>query len=96
MTDTDRDAQCVYFRVSGRVQGVFYRASTLEHARRLGLTGWVRNSDNGDVELVACGTVAQLEALEQWLWQGPPSARVTGVRRREAPFVAFDGFTIRS
>lgn len=95
MTGAGRDAQCVYFRVSGRVQGVFYRASTQEQARYLGLTGWVRNSDNGDVELVACGNSAQIEALEQWLWQGPPSARVTGVRRREAPLQEFNDFSVR-
>lgn len=95
MTSADGGMQCEHFRVSGRVQGVFYRASTQQQAMRLGLTGWVRNSEHGDVELIACGNAAQLEALEQWLWQGPPGARVTGVRRREAPFQSFEDFTIR-
>lgn len=86
---------CVYFRVHGRVQGVFYRASTQDKARRLGLTGWVRNCEDGEVELVACGAASQIEALEQWLWQGPPGARVDGVRRREAPVQEYSDFAVR-
>jgi acylphosphatase len=89
------ERRCAHFRASGRVQGVFYRAATQEKARQLGVTGWVRNCADGEVELVACGTPAQLDALEQWLWQGPPSARVNGVRRRETPLQAFDDFTVR-
>lgn len=89
------DTTCLYFRVSGRVQGVFYRASTQETARRLGLIGWVRNCEDGDVELVACGDDRSLEELEQWLWQGPPSAQVSGIRRREAPVQPFEGFAVR-
>lgn len=68
-----------HFLVSGRVQGVFYRAATQEKARGLGLTGWVRNRPDGGVELVACGTETELDALERWLWQGPPAARVESV-----------------
>ena len=86
---------CVGFRVSGRVQGVYYRGATQETARRLGLTGWVRNREDGDVELLACGTRAQLETLERWLWQGPPSARVSGVQRRDQDWQAFEGFDVR-
>jgi len=70
---------CRRFRVSGRVQGVFFRATTRDTARRLGLTGWVRNRPEGDVELVACGDEAALKQLEEWLWRGPPHARVDGV-----------------
>jgi len=95
MTATGDDIHCVYFRVSGRVQGVFYRASTQEQARKLGLAGWVRNCEDGEVELIACGNAAGLEALERWLWQGPPSARVNGVRRREAPLQSFQDFSVR-
>ena len=67
--------RCRHFLVSGQVQGVFFRASTETTARRLGLTGWVRNRRDGCVELVACGEAAPLKELEQWLWQGPPPAR---------------------
>ena len=86
---------CAHFRVRGQVQGVFFRASTEATARRLGLSGWVRNCANGDVELIACGTVSQLDAMEKWLWQGPPAARVTGVQRAPAASQTFDGFEAR-
>jgi len=85
---------CVHFRIQGLVQGVFYRASARDAAARLGLTGWVRNCIDGDVELLACGTSEQIEVLEQWLWQGPPAARVSSVRRREAPLQTYAGFEI--
>jgi acylphosphatase len=88
-------ACCAQFFVSGRVQGVFYRAATRETAQRLGISGWVRNGDNGEVELLACGTPAQLQALEHWLWQGPPSACVDGVRRAPAPYQPCMGFEVR-
>lgn len=86
---------CVHFRVRGLVQGVYYRASTQETARRLGLTGWVRNCTDGDVELVACGTAEQIDALERWLWQGPPAARVESVRRSRIAAEEFTGFEVR-
>lgn len=92
---TDRAVVCAHFRVRGQVQGVFYRASTVTVALRFALNGWVRNSENGDVEVVACGAVAQLEALEKWLWRGPSSAHVSDVRRTPAPLQVFDGFEVR-
>ncbi len=70
---------CKRYRVTGQVQGVFFRAATREEARRLGLTGWVRNLPNGEVEVVACGDDTQLQDLVEWLWKGPPSARVQNV-----------------
>ena len=89
------EAICRHLRVRGLVQGVFYRASTEQTALRLGLTGWVRKCANGDVELIACGTPARLDDLEQWLWQGPPAARVDAVERQDVPFEAFAGFSVR-
>lgn len=86
---------CRHFRVSGRVQGVAFRAATLEEAQRLGLSGWVRNLPTGEVEALACGEPAELEALERWLWQGPRAARVATVTAVDAPLQAFDGFDIR-
>ena len=66
--------------VTGRVQGVSYRASTVDEARRLGLVGWVRNNDvDGSVELEAEGEPAQVDALLAWCKHGPPSARVDRV-----------------
>ncbi len=88
-------SRCRHFLVSGQVQGVFFRASAESTARRLGLTGWVRNLRDGRVELVACGEEAPLQELEQWLWQGPPRARVTEVIVQETPAQSFDGFFMR-
>lgn len=85
---------CRRFLVSGHVQGVFYRAATQATARRLGLSGWVRNLPDGNVELLACGEATKLEALERWLWQGPPHARVMQVTATDAGHHAFADFTI--
>lgn len=78
---------CVRFRVSGRVQGVFFRASTRERALALGLTGHAINLDDGRVEVLACGDEAAIEALRQWLHQGPPAAKVTAVESESLPTV---------
>lgn len=73
------------FLVSGRVQGVFFRASTRDRARRLDLDGHARNLDDGRVEVLASGTSEALAALEEWLRVGPPAARVDGVEIRTLP-----------
>ena len=65
--------------ISGRVQGVWFRASAVDQARELGLVGWVRNLPDGRVELVAEGPQADLEALEKWCHRGPPLAQVREV-----------------
>lgn len=65
--------------VSGRVQGVWYRASTQQEALRLGVTGYAKNLADGRVEVLACGPEAAVEELCQWLWQGPRHAEVTAV-----------------
>ena len=69
------------FLVSGRVQGVFFRASTRDAARALGLAGYARNLDDGRVEVVAQGSEDAIEALRAWLHDGPPQARVDQVER---------------
>lgn len=60
----------------GLVQGVFFRDSCRREARRRGVTGWVRNADDGSVEAVFEGEAAAVEALMKWARQGPGSARV--------------------
>jgi acylphosphatase len=86
---------CRQYRISGRVQGVFFRASTQSAASDLGLTGWVRNTASGEVELVACGDDAQLMQLERWLWQGPRHAQVEQVVVAPAEAQTVSGFEIR-
>jgi acylphosphatase len=69
------------FIVSGKVQGVLFRGSAREQALMLGLTGHAMNLDDGRVEVLASGSSDALEAIEQWLRQGPPAARVDKVLR---------------
>ncbi len=72
-------SDCIHCCVSGLVQGVFFRAATREQARRLGVTGWVRNLPDGRVEVLACGDRDRLDALLEWLREGPPHASVSAV-----------------
>ena len=72
------------FLVSGKVQGVFFRASTREQALKLGLRGHAKNLADGRVEVLAEGDAAALDALERWLHVGPPMARVESVERSDA------------
>lgn len=69
------------FLVSGKVQGVFFRASTRERALDLGLSRRATNLPDGRVEVVAAGDAAALDLLEAWLRLGPPAARVESVVR---------------
>ena len=66
--------------VKGRVQGVFYRATTRRKASELGLHGCASNLPDGSVEVIAWGEPESLQTLEKWLWQGPPAAQVSEVR----------------
>ncbi len=86
----------VHLFVSGRVQGVFFRAHTRELAQRLGLTGFVRNLPDGRVEVVAEGPAEKLQELIQFCHHGPPLAHVTGVEIRwEDPTGEFQSFSVR-
>ena len=73
-------SHCVRCLVTGRVQGVWFRGNTQQVAESLGVTGYARNLADGRVEVVACGEPGQVEALQQWLWQGPSAARVGDVK----------------
>ena len=82
--------------IAGRVQGVYYRASAVQQAQVLGLTGWVMNCADGSVAAVAEGARAKLEQFISWCRQGPQGARVTSVDVRwEAPQNTFYGFTVK-
>jgi len=83
-------------RISGRVQGVFFRQSTTEEARRLGITGWVRNLPDGSVEAVLEGSGDLVRELVAWCHQGPPAARVASVDVEWSDATgAFTRFSIR-
>ena len=81
--------------VSGRVQGVYYRASTKDKADELGIKGFVRNEPNGNVYVEAEGTQDQLDRLITWCKQGPPHAVVSSVDVKEGGVVSFEKFEIR-
>jgi acylphosphatase len=83
-----------HYLVTGRVQGVSYRASTARRAQQLGLTGWVRNLTDGRVELVASGASEAVAQLELWLWQGPIAAQVTQVQSGNIFEASFSDFTV--
>lgn len=70
--------------VSGRVQGVFYRATCVRKAQALGLTGHARNLADGRVEVLACGDGAAVNTFVAWLWQGSPASKVTDVATEHA------------
>ncbi len=70
---------CLRCYVSGRVQGVFYRATTRHEAERLGLTGYARNLHDGRVEVLVCGAKSSVEDLCAWLSKGPAQAQVSNV-----------------
>jgi acylphosphatase len=82
MTNTQ---ERLHARVSGVVQGVYFRSTTETRAEQLGVTGWVRNEWDGSVEVVAEGPRAALQELMAFLRQGPPSAKVTQVRADWSP-----------
>jgi acylphosphatase len=65
--------------VSGRVQGVFYRATCVRKAQEMGVTGFARNLADGRVEVLACGEAPLVQAFVQWLWEGSQASRVTAV-----------------
>jgi acylphosphatase len=72
----DGEPEALHFAITGRVQGVGFRWSMVNEARRLGLTGWVRNVRDGSVEAFACGKPPALDALAAWASHGPAGARV--------------------
>ncbi|MBV8170834.1 MAG: acylphosphatase [Candidatus Eremiobacteraeota bacterium] len=87
----------LHLRIRGRVQGVFFRASAVEQARDLGLTGWIRNRHDGSIELVAEGSSDAIAVLRSWCAHGPPGANVRGVDELKAiPTGEFVEFRVRS
>jgi acylphosphatase len=93
--DTDGDRTRAHVFVSGRVQGVYYRATTRDRAREAGVDGWVRNLEDGRVEAVFEGPADAVESVVEWCRSGSSAAEVTDLSvERERP-AGLDGFEVR-
>lgn len=84
--ETGSDRIRVHLRIEGTVQGVYFRAATVQEAQRLGLAGWVRNRPDGSVEVVAEGLRSKIDELVTWCHQGPPGAIVNRVSQHSEAF----------
>ena len=80
MNADERAIRCL---VSGRVQGVWYRAAAANQAEQLSLRGWAKNLTDGRVEVLVAGDSDAVATLCGWLWEGPPGASVSGVTVEE-------------
>jgi len=90
------DQTRVHLKIEGRVQGVYFRASTVAQAQRFEVTGWVRNCPDGSVEVTAEGPRASVEQLVEWCRRGPDGARVHHVQLEWEPAQNnFVGFSVR-
>jgi acylphosphatase len=87
-----REQICIRCFVSGKVQGVWFRASTKEQADALGITGFAKNLTDGRVEVLACGKREAIARLYEWLKQGPDLAKVTDITYEELPWQTFQQF----
>lgn len=95
-TTTQAMTKRVHLLVSGRVQGVSFRAYTMREATSPGLKGWVRNLPDGTVEILAEGPFQKLEQLILWAHRGPSLARVDHVQANyQEPTGEFAGFSVR-
>lgn len=85
----------IHLWISGRVQGVGYRAATADKASVTGVSGWVRNLPDGRVEAVFEGSSSQIESMLRWCYQGSPSAIVQRIEQQEEDPEALASFQIR-
>ncbi len=85
---------CKLYTVSGRVQGVWFRAGTQKAANQLGITGWAKNLPNRKVQVLACGESAQIEKFIAWLHKGPLLAKITKITEEDIPVQNFSTFEI--
>lgn len=85
---------CMHCYVSGKVQGVWFRASTREQALRLDIRGWARNLPDGRVEVLACGEKEKIAELYEWLKHGPQLAKVTDLSYEELPWQDLHDFQV--
>ena len=86
--------ESAHFKIDGKVQGVFFRARTKDKAEELGLKGWVKNTDDGAVEVLCQGTAEHIDQLESWCRRGPSRARVDSLGRSGRDAEVFTSFNI--
>ena len=87
----------VHLFVIGKVQGVFFRASSVHVANKFGVVGWVRNVEDGSVEIIAEGETRNIEQFIDWCRRGPPSASVVDIRiteDKQVPMLSYNTFEI--
>lgn len=84
----------VHLMISGKVQGVFYRASAKEKALELALSGWIKNTPDGSVEATVSGSDEAVQQFVDWCRQGPPRAEVSQVSVTPKPDSGFAGFEV--
>jgi len=84
----------VHLIVSGKVQGVFFRATAKDVADEIGITGWVKNAEDGNVEIIANGNDEQLQKFIDWCKKGPPKAIVTDIKIAPVDDEVFERFTV--
>ncbi|MBE7372373.1 acylphosphatase [Dermacoccus barathri] len=87
--------RAVDLTITGHVQGVSFRAYTVDRARELGLIGWVENLDDGSVHVRAQGDPDAVESLVDWCHDGPSAARVDDVEVRDVAPESVDDFSVR-
>ena len=85
---------CKHCFIDGRVQGVFYRSSAYSKAIEIGVTGWVKNLDDGRVEAMIQGNPDQVNAMYDWLWEGPMMADVTSVQCTDCQPGEYTSFSV--
>ena len=85
----------INIKVSGKVQGVFFRANTTEQARKLSISGWVANMPDGSVYIEAEGEESQMDLFLDWLRKGPQLSRVDELEQSAGQVENFEGFEIR-
>ncbi|MBA6417495.1 acylphosphatase [Colwellia sp. 6M3] len=86
--------ECYMAHVSGKVQGVYFRASSQQIAIVYSLSGYARNLADGDVEVLMCGEIQNIEKMIEWLEVGPPEAEVINVAVNKVPWQEHHFFSI--
>lgn len=85
----------IHCYITGKVQGVWFRASTKKQADQLGITGWAKNLPDGRVEVLAFGDRERIKLFYDWLKQGPPLAQVIDISYQEIPWQMDSNFSVR-